>query len=61
MMAGRGVYAELSGKKVLCGSERFLEEQGVAADRETRNFLERLRVQERRPCLWRKNEDVSES
>lgn len=45
MMAGRGVYAELSGKKVLCGSERFLEEQGVAADRETRNFLERLRVQ----------------
>ena len=45
MMAGRGAYAELSGKKVLCGSERFLEEQGVAADRETRNFLERLRVQ----------------
>lgn len=45
MMAGRGVYAELSGKKVLCGSERFLEEQGVVADRETRNFLERLRVQ----------------
>ena len=45
MMAGRGVYAELSGKKVLCGSERFLEEQGVAADRGTRNFLERLRVQ----------------
>ena len=45
MMAGRGVYAELSGKKVLCGSERFLEEQGVAADRETRNFPERLRVQ----------------
>lgn len=45
MMAGRGVYAELSGKKALCGSERFLEEQGVAADRETRNFLERLRVQ----------------
>ena len=45
MMAGRGVYAELSGEKVLCGSERFLEEQGVAADRETRNFLERLRVQ----------------
>ena len=45
MMAGRGVYAELSGKKVLCGSERFLEEQGVAADRETRNFLEQLRVQ----------------
>ncbi len=45
MSAGRGVYAEVSGQKLLCGNEVFLQEGGVAIDRDTGLRLEALRRQ----------------
>lgn len=45
MSAGRGVYAEVSGQKLLCGNEAFLQEGGVAIDRDTGLRLEELRRQ----------------
>ena len=45
MSAGRGVYAEVSGQKLLCGNEVFLQEGGVVIDRDTGLRLEALRRQ----------------
>ena len=45
MSAGRGVSAEVSGQKLLCGNEVFLQEGGVAIDRDTGLRLEALRRQ----------------
>ena len=45
MSAGRGVSAEVSSQKLLCGNEVFLQEGGVAIDRDTGLRLEALRRQ----------------
>ena len=45
MSARRGVSAEVSGQKLLCGNEVFLQEGGVAIDRDTGLRLEALRRQ----------------
>ncbi len=45
MSAGRGVSAEVSGQKLLCGNEVFLQEGGVAIDQDTGLRLEALRRQ----------------
>ena len=45
MTAGRGVYAEVGGRKLLCGSESFLAENGVTLEASTQDVLQRLRAE----------------
>lgn len=43
--AGKGVYAEISGKALLCGNERFLQENGIVLNDEAQNCSDELRNQ----------------
>lgn len=45
MTSGRGIFAEVSGRRLLCGNERFLAENGVLPGEKAREALERLRMQ----------------
>ncbi len=45
MTAGKGVRAQVDGKNLLCGNEKFLSDHGVAIDEEISSALERLRFQ----------------
>ena len=45
MTAGKGVSAEVSGQKLLCGNEKFLVEHGVFIGPEVQSTLENLRAQ----------------
>lgn len=45
MTAGRGVSAEVNGQALLCGNERFLEENGVSLAGTVHSVLERLRTE----------------
>ena len=45
MEAGRGISAKVSGRKVICGSEGYLRENGVEIDEACIAALERLRAQ----------------
>lgn len=45
MTAGRGIFAEIQGRKLLCGSKAFLQENGVSTDASVRSVLEELRAQ----------------
>ena len=45
MAAGKGVYAQVEGHQLLCGSERFLAEKGVPVSPEAKAVLEKLRGQ----------------
>lgn len=43
MDAGKGIRAEVQGRRMLCGSEKFLKENGVSTDSTALSALERLR------------------
>lgn len=45
MAAGRGVSAEIAGLRLLCGSEKFLTENGAEVGQEAQAALEQLRGQ----------------
>lgn len=45
MTAGKGIYAEVDGKKLYCGNEAYLEENGVVLTDEVRQNVETLRTQ----------------
>ncbi len=45
MTAGRGIYAEVLHRKLLCGSEKFLAEKGVRIAGDVQTALEGLRTQ----------------
>lgn len=45
MTAGKGIYAEISSKKLLCGNEKFLLENGVTMSDEIGMVVEKLRTQ----------------
>lgn len=45
MDAGKGICAQISGRKLYCGSEKFLSEYGIVPDTEVKEQLERLRLQ----------------
>ena len=45
MTAGRGVCAEVSGRRLLCGNEKFLGEHGAVIDNAVRQELELLHAQ----------------
>ena len=45
MTAGKGVFAEVDNRSLLCGNEKFLTENGVSIDNKVQSALERLRTQ----------------
>ena len=45
MTAGRGISAEVNGRRLLCGNEKFLAENGVSIGGAVSAVLERLRAQ----------------
>ena len=45
MITGKGIYAEISGEKLLCGNEKFLKENAVAIDNTIQTVLMKLRTQ----------------
>ena len=45
MTAGKGVFAEVDNRSLLCGNEKFLTENGVSIDNKVHSALERLRTQ----------------
>ena len=45
MIAGKGIFAEASGRKLLCGNEKFFTENRVSLDSNVQYTLEQLRMQ----------------
>lgn len=45
MSAGRGIYAEISGKKLFCGNEKYLDEHNIIIDPAIHTVLEQLRAE----------------
>lgn len=43
MTTGKGIYAEVGGKKLLCGNEAFLLENGINIEKSVQNVLEESR------------------
>ena len=51
MTAGRGIYAEVENQPIHCGSEQFLEENGIPVPDEIHSALETLRLQRKASIL----------
>ena len=45
MTTGKGIFAEVDNRSLLCGNEKFLIENGVSIDNKVQSALERLRTQ----------------
>ncbi|MBQ2405931.1 MAG: cation-translocating P-type ATPase [Lachnospiraceae bacterium] len=45
MTTGKGIYAEVSNRKLYCGNEKFLAENSISLDQTIHAELERLRTQ----------------
>ena len=45
MTTGKGIFAEVDNRRVLCGNEKFLTEHGVSINNKIESALERLRGQ----------------
>lgn len=45
MTTGKGIFAEVDNRRLLCGSEKFLTENEVSIDNKVQSALERLRTQ----------------
>ena len=45
MTTGKGIFAEVDNRSLLCGNEKFLAENGVSIDNQVQSALERLRTQ----------------
>lgn len=45
MNAGKGIYAKIDGRELLCGNERFLSEHGIKLSEEIKSAVEELRMQ----------------
>ena len=45
MTSGKGIFAEVNNRGLLCGNEKFLAENGASIDNKARSALERLRTQ----------------
>lgn len=56
MTIGKGILAEIDGKKVLCGNEKFLLGYGVMIDSSVHGELEALRMQGKASILVAENE-----
>jgi len=55
MTAGKGIYAEVSGRKLFCGNEAYLEENGAVLTDEVRETVEALRTQGKASVLAAEN------
>ena len=51
MTTGKGIFAEVDNRSLLCGNEKFLTENGVSIDNKVQSALERLRTQEKASIL----------
>lgn len=56
MTTGRGIFAEVDNRKLLCGNEIFLTENGVSIDNKMQSTLERLRTQGKASVLIAKDQ-----
>ena len=45
MAAGKGITANVSGRNLLCGNEKYLLEQGITVDGQVHSTLEKLRTE----------------
>lgn len=45
MTVGKGILAEVSGRRLICGNEKFLVENGASIGQKVQSALERLRTQ----------------
>lgn len=45
MTSGKGIYAEIDGRSIFCGNEKYLKEQSVMLSPEIETVLEKLRTQ----------------
>ncbi len=45
MTAGKGIYAEIKGKRLFCGNESYLMENGISLNEEIQRAIEMLRMQ----------------
>ena len=45
MAAGKGISAKVSGRRLLCGNDKYLLEQGVSIDGQVYSILEKLRTE----------------
>ena len=45
MMIGKGIFAQIGNRKLCCGNEKFLAENGVLIDNRVQSVLERFRTQ----------------
>lgn len=55
MTTGKGIYAEVLNRKLLCGNEKFLSENGIAIDSQPQAALEQLRTQGKASLLIAEN------
>ena len=55
MAAGKGICAVIAGKNLLCGNEKFLQEQGVAISGQIHGILEKLRSEGKASILVAEN------
>ena len=55
MAAGKGICAVIAGKHLLCGNEKFLQEQGVAISGQIHGILEKLRSEGKASILVAEN------
>ena len=56
MTAGRGISVEMENRILLCGNEKFLEENGVLIDGDVKTVLEQLRTQGKASILTADNQ-----
>lgn len=55
MTAGKGISAQIEGKNILCGNERYLTDHGVALNGNVSSKLEEFRLQGKASVLMAKN------
>ncbi len=56
MAAGKGIFAEINGEKILCGNEKFLSDHNVTVNSDILPELEKLRAQGKASILIAKND-----
>lgn len=56
MTTGKGIFAEVDNRSLLCGNEKFLIENGVSIDDTIQSALERLRTQGKASILIADNQ-----
>ena len=56
MTSGKGIFAVVSGRKLYCGNEKFIQENGIVITTETQDVLEQLRMQGKASVLVAEND-----